>query len=157
MSGITHPQYIQETYLKVEIGKRLKRLRLEKGLTQKELAAKVGLDYTYIGKIERGEQLPSLKILLKISEVLSVPVNHFFQDEALSGVSIAELKHLVNADKGEELLRALKLLHEDDIPLLIEIIRVLGRHRSAAKGKLSNALEKGALMAAEEKIPYGKK
>src|SRR3990172_9251097 len=132
-----HPQCIQETYLKFEIGRRLKRLRLEKGLTQKELAAEVGLDYTYIGKIERGEQLPSLKILLKISEVLAVPVNHFFQDEALPVVSVAELKRLVNTDKGEELLKALKLLHEDDIPLLIEIIRVLGRHRGTAKAKLA--------------------
>ncbi len=143
--------------MKFEIGRRLKRLRLEKGLTQKELAAEVSLDYTYIGKIERGEQLPSLKILLKISEVLAVHVNHFFQDEALPFVSVAELKRLVNTDKGEELLKALKLLHEDDIPLLIEIIRVLGRHRGAAKAKLTTALREGPLMAAEEKFPYRKK
>ena len=70
-----HPEGVQETCLKVEIGKRLKRLRLQKGSTQKELAAKVrgGLDYTYIGKIERGEQLPSLKILIKISEAKRSP------------------------------------------------------------------------------------
>jgi transcriptional regulator with XRE-family HTH domain len=51
--------------LSSEIGSRLKKLLMEKGLTQKELASKVkgGLDYTYIGKIERGQQLPSLRAL----------------------------------------------------------------------------------------------
>ena len=69
--------------MKVEIGIRVKKLRLAKGLTQKEFAASVrgGLDYTYIGKIERGEQLPSLKILLKIDRelygILRVLENHY--------------------------------------------------------------------------------
>ncbi|KAF0218595.1 MAG: XRE family transcriptional [Geobacteraceae bacterium] len=144
--------------MKVEIGKRLKSLRMGKGLTQKELAARVsgGLDYTYIGKIERGEQLPSLKILLKISEALSVSVNHFFQDDAapvLVGIPFADLKRLVKAKKGSELLRALKLLHEDDIPLMVEIIHVLSRHRKA----LTRTTEEQVPMAAEEGAPYGKK
>ena len=117
----------------------------------------MGLDYTYIGKIERGEQLPSLKILLKISEALSVPVNHFFQDESLPGFAVAELKNLAGVEKGDELLKALKLIHKDDIPLLVEIIRVLSRHRSTAKEKHSDALREETLMAAEEKTPYGKK
>lgn len=148
--------------MKVEIGKRLKRLRLEKGFTQKELAARVrgGLDYTYIGKIERGEQLPSLKILIKISEALSVPVGYFFGDEAVPAVNeipASELKLLVKEEKGRELLRALKLLHEDDILLLTEIIRVLNRHRNAAKRKLSDTLGEDIPMAAEEGASYGKK
>src|SRR6266545_23751 len=121
-------------HLKAEIGRRLKRARMEKGLTQKELAAKVagGLDYTYIGKIERGEQLPSLKILLKISEALSVAVGYFFQEPtllAVPGILDAELKWIAKGSKGKELLRELKFLQEEDIPLLIEIIHVLSRHR----------------------------
>ena len=128
--------------MKVEIGKRLKRLRLEKESTQKELAARVrgGLDYTYIGKIERGEQLPSLKILIKISEALSVPVGYFFLGEAVPAVNeipADKLKLLAKDDKGRELLKAMKLLHEDDIPLLFEIVKVLIRHRNAATRKLA--------------------
>ena len=157
-----HPEGVQETCLKVEIGKRLRRLRLQKGSTQKELAAKVrgGLDYTYIGKIERGEQLPSLKILIKISEALSVPVGYFFLGEAVPAVNeipAAELKLIVKDERGRKLLKALKLLHEDDIPLLFEIVKVLIRHRNAAKKRLSDTPGEGALMAAEEEAPYGKK
>ncbi len=159
---IAHTERVQETCLKVEIGKRLKMLRLEKGSTQKELAARVlgGLDYTYIGKIERGEQLPSLKILIKISEALSVPVGYFFLGEAVLAVNeipAEELKPLAKDERGRELLKALKLLHEDDIPLLFEIVKVLIRHRNAATRKLSDTLREATLMAAEEEAHYGKK
>lgn len=148
--------------MKVDIGKRVKKLRLAKGLTQKEFAASVrgGLDYTYIGKIERGEQLPSLKILMKISEALSVPVGSFFQEESLPsvcGMPCSELKLLAEEVKGCELVNALKLLNKGDIPLVVEIARMLSRHRGAAKGKRSGDVWKTVLMAAEEGASYGKK
>ncbi len=56
----------------------LRRLRLARGLTQKNLARRVagGVDTTYIGKIERGDQLPSLKVLLRLSKALGVLVVH---------------------------------------------------------------------------------
>jgi transcriptional regulator with XRE-family HTH domain len=142
--------------LKVDIGGRLKRLRGERGLTQKELASRVrgGVDYTYIGKIERGEQLPSLKILLKIGDALSVPVNYFFQDEAaavMDEVSL-ELKSLAKDEEGRELLRILRLLHREDVPLVIEIIRVLSRYRMREYESSNETY----LKAAEEEEGYGK-
>jgi transcriptional regulator with XRE-family HTH domain len=125
--------------LKSAIGRRLKRLRIDKGLTQKGLAATVpgGLDYTYIGKIERGEQLPSLKILIKISEALSVPVSSFFPDESVSvvcDVSVSERNYHAEEEKWSGLFSVLKQLHEDDIPLFIEIAKVLVRHRQSSNG-----------------------
>ena len=147
--------------MKLEIGSRLKRLRMERNLTQKELAVKVsgGLDYTYIGKIERGEQLPSLKILLKISEALSIPLASFFQDEAVAAVSeisSSELRYLVSEKPGRELVRALRVLHKDDLPLLIEIIQVLGRHRKADHKKEQEESPLAHLLAAEKKSYYKK-
>lgn len=149
--------------MKLEIGRRLKRLRLEQGLTQKELAARVsgGLDYTYIGKIERGEQLPSLKILIRISEALAVHVGDFFHSEALSaanGVAApGEPEQLVRREKEREFFRTLNLLHADDIPLVIEIIKVLSRHRSAARMMPSGDADERTLLAAEAGAHYEKK
>jgi transcriptional regulator with XRE-family HTH domain len=125
--------------LKLKIGERLKRLRTDKGLTQKGLAAAVsgGLDYTYIGKIERGEQLPSLKILVKISEALSVPLGSFFPDEPIATIcdgSTAEKDYRVRNEERNGLHEALELVHEDDIPLLTEIVKALARHRKAMDG-----------------------
>lgn len=135
---------------------------MERGITQKALAAQVkgSLDYTYIGKIERGEQLPSLKILIKISEALAVEVGYFFQDETVKAareIFNSDFGRFIKDDKGRELVHALQLLDKEDIPLIVEIIRVLSRHRKAASKTASDAAEEGCLMAAEEEALYEKK
>ena len=124
--------------MKIEIGRRLKRLREDRGLTQKEFASEIkgGMDYTYIGKIERGEQLPSLKVLLKVCEAFSVPIGYFFQDEeaaAMIELCLYGLGSHVRGQKWQELIRAMRLLHSDDIPLLIEIIHALNRQKKVSK------------------------
>ncbi len=119
--------------LQAKIGKRLRNLRIGKGLSQTELAAKVkgGVDYTYIGRIERGKQLPSLKVLLGISETLGVAIDCFFNDEPETIYFVdqsAQLGFLLKDEKGRELLDTLKLLPSCDIPLILEIIKILTRH-----------------------------
>lgn len=148
--------------LQIEIGNRLKRLRMDTGLTQKGLAAKVkgGVDYTYIGKIERGKQLPSLKVLLSISETLSVPIDYFFRDEPDTIIYVndsADLGFLVRDQNGRDLLRALKLLQARDIPLVMEIARILARHGNVEKPEKLMEHETPAdefLLVAEKKSPY---
>ncbi|WP_298268287.1 helix-turn-helix transcriptional regulator [Geobacter sp.] len=136
-----------------DIGRALKKLRTERGFTQKELADRVngGLDYTYIGKIERGEQLPSLRILIGLSEALGVPVGHFFRDE----VPVGEARLLMPDTEGKEaeLRKELRQLHPDDLPLVIEIIRVLNRHRKAERKKPHYPAEAGELPLAAEDDP----
>ena len=58
-------------YLQV-FGKRVRELRKERGLSQVELASKVGIDRSYMGFLERGERNPSLEMIAKIAEALSV-------------------------------------------------------------------------------------
>lgn len=41
-----------------EFGSRIRQLRREKGLTQRDLASKIGLDFTYLSKIETGALPP---------------------------------------------------------------------------------------------------
>lgn len=106
-------------------------------LTQKELANKIvgKVDYTYIGKIERGEQLPSLKVLGKLSGALAVPLAYFFQEEALSHLLPEELYRLKAEAERTALLREVAKISRGDIPLLLEIIRVLNVHRRMTGGK----------------------
>lgn len=134
--------------LKVVIGERLKRIRKEKGLTQKELAGRIKgkIDYTYIGKIERGEQLPSLKILKKISEGLSVPLSYFFVEKEVAdllGMVPEELKEIAANEGKRAILRRLEALHKDDIPFILEIIQILERHRRARTEEYLRVAEKG--------------
>jgi len=69
--------------VKIKVGQRLKKLRKSLDLTQKQFASRVPgkIDYTYIGKIERGEQYPSLKLLEKTGRAYDVPLSYFFQGE----------------------------------------------------------------------------
>ena len=64
------------------IGERIKRLRLQKGISLTELAEKAGVAKSYISSIERNLQKnPSIQFLEKIASVLNVPVDHLIHDE----------------------------------------------------------------------------
>jgi len=69
--------------VKVKLGQRVKKLRKSLGLSQKQFASRVlgKIDYTYVGKIERGRQYPSLNLLERIGRAYHVPLGYFFQGE----------------------------------------------------------------------------
>ena len=54
------------------IGKNLQQSRQPKGLTQAEVAKRAGTNTNYYAKLERGEAVPSLKMLEKIIKALSI-------------------------------------------------------------------------------------
>lgn len=60
----------------------VERLRKEKGLTQCELAAQLGVTQGAISMIERGDRMPSMKVLLKLSKVLEVSIEELIEKEA---------------------------------------------------------------------------
>ena len=142
--------------LSLEIGSKLKKLRIEKGLTQKGLAAKIhnGVDYTYIGKLERGQQLPSLKVLLGISETFSVPIGYFFREVSETNVCLnspVELGDIMRHEKGGELLHSLQLLHSNDMSLIVEIIHILNRHRGLETSEGNVSTSEGLLIPLKRK------
>jgi transcriptional regulator with XRE-family HTH domain len=55
-----------------KFGSRLRQLRIERNLTQVELAFKGDFDRNYIGMLERGERNPSLLNLIRLSNALSL-------------------------------------------------------------------------------------
>ena len=59
----------------------LRNKRLEKKLTQSEIAEMAGVDVTMISKIELGERRPSVEVAKKIAAVLSFDWTIFFEEE----------------------------------------------------------------------------
>jgi transcriptional regulator with XRE-family HTH domain len=54
------------------LGTNVRRLRQAKDLTQEELAFGAKIDLTYVGGIERGRRNPSLLVMARIADALSV-------------------------------------------------------------------------------------
>ena len=52
------------------VAKKIKELRLKKGLTQADVAKRAGADTNYYAKVERGEATPSMNMLEKIINAL---------------------------------------------------------------------------------------
>ncbi len=64
-----------------EIGEKLKKLRREKKLTLKQLAALAGCTDAALSKIERGEVTPTISLLKKAVNVLGVTLSEFLSND----------------------------------------------------------------------------
>ena len=64
--------------MEVNIGERLKRVRLERGYTLKDVASKSGYSKALISRIENGNVSPSINSLLKIASALEVKPHDLF-------------------------------------------------------------------------------
>jgi len=121
------------------VGHRLRKLRKNLGLTQKEFAQKVPgeVDCTYIGKIERGDQYPSLKMLEKIGKAFSVPLGYFFEAETMAhlvDLLPSDITNLIKDKERQNLLRLSRNLSQRDLALVGQIVGIL------SKGELRPAL-----------------
>lgn len=60
------------------VGNKVRKLRTELGMTQEELAQRVGVARQSIISIERGRFLPTIETALRLSAALKVPVEQLF-------------------------------------------------------------------------------
>jgi transcriptional regulator with XRE-family HTH domain len=58
--------------LKLVLAANVRRLRYDRGWTQEQLAERVALSARYVGAIERGQVSPSVTVLGRLAEVLSM-------------------------------------------------------------------------------------
>ena len=65
------------------LGKAIRKLRLENGLSQEALANEVGIDRSYMGGIERGEHNLALINLIKIANTLNLSATELLKKAGL--------------------------------------------------------------------------
>jgi len=63
------------------LGEKLRTLRKQQSLSQAELSDMLGVSQRHVSGIERGEKVPSLEILLKISRIFDVSSDQLIKDE----------------------------------------------------------------------------
>jgi len=66
-----------DVYIDPVIGKKLKELRNSKDMSMREVGEVIGINYTYISKIEKG-QIPSMKLLNDLCGVYGVEIKDLF-------------------------------------------------------------------------------
>jgi len=65
---------------------RIAMLRVERGVSRRELSEALGVHYQTIGYLERGEYSPSLFLALRIAEYFEVPIEVVFSTEPFARI-----------------------------------------------------------------------
>lgn len=97
------------------LGTRIKNKRLEKNLTQEQLAEKVDLSAVYIGQIERGERKMTIQTLVKLANVLETSTEELLSDSTEGNLNA----------KLNELLEVAKKLDISDLDKVINMIKAM--------------------------------
>jgi SOS-response transcriptional repressor LexA len=95
-----------------EIGTLLRNLRLRRGMSQFDLASAVGINNSYLSRIENGERRPSPKILKKFSESLQYPYDELvvtsgILSEDFVRATPSTVHNTSNGDNTADMLRQL--------------------------------------------------
>jgi transcriptional regulator with XRE-family HTH domain len=63
------------------VGRNVRRLRIAAGLSQAELAERMGVDRAYVSGLELGQRNPTVLTLWHIAKALGVKLRPFFDEE----------------------------------------------------------------------------
>lgn len=84
--------------INIDFGLHLKQLRLNKGLTQEQLAENADISVSFLGGIERGLKSPTIETVKKLSDALEIPISQLMSFEAKEiSDKQTQLNHLVNS------------------------------------------------------------
>ena len=100
------------------IGNRIRAIRNAKGLTQQNLADLSGLDYRYIGAIERGERNFSIDTLEKVLSALKISLSEL----AYSDIEQSE-KDSVRWEAIDQFIASTEGLTDEQIEILQRVNR----------------------------------
>ena len=102
---------------KVLLGKQLRQIRIEKGLSQEKLFELVFISPRQMCLIENGNSYPSLDTFVRIAEILEIDINKFFSINSSENDSIRT--SIIDMVKG---------LDRKKLPLLKDIIVAVDCH-----------------------------
>lgn len=66
------------------VGWNLRRLRVERGISQDELALIANVERAYVGYLERGQRNPTVAILSRLAEAMGVHISQLFMQPTVS-------------------------------------------------------------------------
>lgn len=73
-------QHKEEEIFLFQLGKRLRKIRVERGLSQEDLANDSDIPINQIGRIERAQINTTLLTIFKIAKALDIDIKEFFKE-----------------------------------------------------------------------------
>lgn len=99
--------------LKEDFIKRLTELRINKGVSARDMSLSIGQSASYINNIECGKNLPSMTVFFYICDYLGIEPKDFFDTSS------------TNPTKANELFEIIKQLNNEQIENLIALAKGL--------------------------------
>jgi transcriptional regulator with XRE-family HTH domain len=96
----------QQDPLDIEVGRRVRALRLEKGMSQEKLGNQLALTFQQIQKYENGTNRIGAAKLQRIAQILGVSVSALYPDPVPPGQNSQEVAELIDTGSTLRLLRA---------------------------------------------------
>ncbi|MBF0227852.1 MAG: helix-turn-helix transcriptional regulator [Desulfobacterales bacterium] len=96
--------------------KKLRQLRLESGLSQKDIADKIGADLQRVSKYERGVVYPTTDIIVKIAEAFQVSIDYLLRD------NINKTDNKIENLKLKKYIEEINNLPEQDLAILTNLL-----------------------------------
>jgi transcriptional regulator with XRE-family HTH domain len=90
----------------IEVGRRVRALRLEKGMSQERLGDALDLTFQQVQKYEKGTNRIGAGRLQRIAEIFGVPISALFGAQAPAAKPSDSLFELVDTSAALRLLRA---------------------------------------------------
>ena len=108
----------------MQIGDKIKRMRIEKGLTQEELANRCELSKGFISQVENDLTSPSIATLIDILEILGTNLKEFFSDDKDEKITYTyeDMFETENSDLKYKLMWLVPNAQKNEMePILIEL------------------------------------
>ena len=123
MSALQVADHMQDQNLRAEFGARLKALRKQHGIIQKELAAKIGIQRAQLNKYESGINAPPLEKIARIAVIFGVSVDYLVTGHQPDPASVSNPRLI-------ERLKAMTSFTSDDQDAVLRLIdAMIYKHR----------------------------
>lgn len=78
----------EKSDLILEIGKRIQKYRVQKNLTQEQVAETIGISQKHLSRIEKGYHNPRFDMIIHIAEALNIPTDALAKDLSDDNIDI---------------------------------------------------------------------
>lgn len=101
----------------MDVGKKIKQLRKEKGWSQAEFGKKIGVHPQYVSAWETGDKVPSAEALVKLSQILDVSTDYLLLDNVPR-----EGTHTIDDFGLYELFRQAEVLPQEERKAIEQVV-----------------------------------